>query len=188
MKLTLPIIFLAIFSIEYHSLYAVEKNCNIFKLERKSLTETEFHPLASPYLDGGIAQDRFKIKKIDIDGTKITALVDMISTYASPTDTEGFHLSSPLAEMMLAQIGIIHGSYILGYQKKETEVFMKKIEKEFKEPIRSQKNIKFEMEITASKRSRKNPSLVLITYEYKINQGSFSGKTTLAFVMPNLPK
>ncbi|MEW6058009.1 MAG: hypothetical protein AB1540_15490 [Bdellovibrionota bacterium] len=148
------------------------------------LTEAEIEPLSSPYLRAGIKQDLFTIPSVKVEGMKIESIVKMTSTYTSPTDPGGFHLSAPLAMQIISQIGIIHGHVLMGFSEKKAEVWMSDYSIKHRKPIRDPDNIKVELVLVESVPVRNNPDALSMTYHFTINGDAATGETKLYFDPP----
>ncbi len=93
-------------------------------MKQHILTASEIGRYASPYLKGGNKSDIWDITSVEIDGIMLKAGIRMNSTYASPTDINGFHLSVFSALEIMSQLQILFMHHWAGLSEKSREVWM----------------------------------------------------------------
>jgi hypothetical protein len=89
-----------------------------------NLASTQIHDISSALLSEGRPHEKWKIDAITIDGDSLHAVVSMVSTYVSPTDTNGFHLSVFTTLEFLSQLKVIYAHHWAGIEKKTQEAWM----------------------------------------------------------------
>jgi len=139
---------------------------------KKRLTRQEIDKLSSPYLGGGIRQDRWEIVDIQVEDKSMVAHVRFDSTYTSPTDKGGFHLTILSTLEFLSQLMMIFVHVWAGYPEKTKEGWMIKSDINCKRAIRNSQNIEVRMKIT-SIRKVKDKVLILTKSEVSDEEGLF---------------
>jgi hypothetical protein len=122
------------------------------KSDRKlDLGRAEIDALSSVYINRGIKQEAWEIQQIKFRGTVLTASVNMTSTFVSPTDPEGFHLTIFCTQEILAQLANIHLHVSAGHTTKCRESWMRECHFNYRNVIRSTENIQVEMEMVSER-------------------------------------
>lgn len=121
---------------------------------KKTLTPKDFAKISSPYLDTGVKQDSWSILEVDILEDTLKAKLRMKSTFVSPTDQGGFHLTVFSASEFLSQLAVIYGHVWSGLSEKKGEVWM--VESHFycKKAIREPENINVEMKFPIMRKTK----------------------------------
>ncbi|MBF0470300.1 MAG: hypothetical protein HQL48_02880 [Gammaproteobacteria bacterium] len=91
-------------------------------------------------------QDCWEIASVTIEGKLLRSQIRMRSTYLSPSDNHGFHLTIFTALEFLSQLAIIYGHVWAGYEEKKREGWLLESTIAAKKSIRSSDNIMVEME------------------------------------------
>lgn len=115
------------------------------------LNREEISALSSVYIDRGIKQEAWEIQTINFTGTVLTATVSMTSTFISPTDPDGFHLTIFCTQEILAQLANIHLHVTAGHMTKCRESWMRECHFNYRNVIRRPHNIKVEMDMVSSR-------------------------------------
>ncbi|MDZ4731704.1 MAG: hypothetical protein SH820_17375 [Xanthomonadales bacterium] len=115
------------------------------------LNREEIRALSSVYIDRGIKQEAWEIQTINFTGTMLTATVSMTSTFISPTDPEGFHLTIFCTQEILAQLANIHLHVTAGHMTKCRESWMRECHFNYRNVIRRPHDIKVEMDMVSSR-------------------------------------
>lgn len=115
------------------------------------LSREQIAALSSVYIDRGIKQEAWEIQSIKFIGPLLTAKVRMTSTFISPTDPEGFHLTIFCTQEILAQLANIHLHVSAGHKIKCRESWMRECHFNYRNVIRRPDNIEVEMKMVAQK-------------------------------------
>lgn len=115
------------------------------------LGRAEIDALSSVYINRGIKQEAWEIQWIKFRGTLLTASVNMTSTFISPTDPEGFHLTIFCTQEILAQLANIHLHVSAGHATKCRESWMRECHFNYRNVIRSTENIQVEMDMVSER-------------------------------------
>ena len=126
------------------------------QLEPVRLQPEEFQELLSPYLTEGRAQERWRIADVAIAGDRLLATVEMVSTYVSPTDRGGFHLTIFSSLEFLSQLLIILGHHRIGQERKTREAWMIESTARLVRAIRDPARIEVEIELATLRRRGEN--------------------------------
>lgn len=140
--------------------------------KKKRLTREEIERLSSPYLSGGIRKDKWEIIDVEVEDKTMVAHVRFVSTYTSPTDKGGFHLTILSTLEFLSQLMMIFVHVWAGYTEKTKEGWMIKSEIDCKRAIRDSQNIEVRMKIT-SIRKVQDKVLILTKSEVSDKDGLF---------------
>lgn len=93
--------------------------------------------------------------------------------------TGEFHLAVPVAFILIAQLGIIHGCVANGIKEKRNEIYLREIRVKCRKEINSPTEIKVELCVTSSKVIKEG---ILYKGNISINNGSFIGEAI--YVLP----
>jgi len=115
------------------------------------LSREEIVALSSVYIDKGIKQESWQIEQISFRGTLLAAKVRMTSTFISPTDPGGFHLTIFCTQEILAQLANIHLHVLAGHRTKCRESWMRECSFNYRNVIRSTENIQVEMDMVSQR-------------------------------------
>lgn len=115
------------------------------------LSREQIAALSSVYIDRGIKQEGWEILSIKFNGPMLNAKVRMTSTFISPTDPEGFHLTIFCTQEILAQLANIHLHVQAGHKVKCRESWMRECHFTYRNVIRRPENIEVEMKMVAQK-------------------------------------
>lgn len=115
------------------------------------LSGAEIAALSSVYIDQGIKQEAWEIQTIQFTGTLLTATVRMTSTFISPTDPGGFHLTIFCTQEILAQLANIHLHVTAGHMSKCRESWMRECHFNYRNVIRQTDNIQVEMDMVSQR-------------------------------------
>ena len=113
------------------------------------LTPGDYAQISSPYLAEGRKSESWEIGNIEISGKKLKTVVRMTSTYLSPTDNGGFHLSYITCLEFLSQIMTIHGHVWANLKEKTREGWIVESSTRNTKPIRDPDNIQVEMTVAS---------------------------------------
>lgn len=113
---------------------------------RVDLDAEGLRPYASEFLERGTKQDAWALESVTVAGRHVTAFARMTSTYSSPTDPGGFHLSIFATLEMLSQISNVYLHLLAGYDRKTREVWMDECSIKCHAPIRDSEGITLEIE------------------------------------------
>jgi hypothetical protein len=116
-----------------------------------NLSSTQIHDISSALLSEGRTHEKWKIDTITIDGDSLHAVVSMVSTYVSPTDTNGFHLSVFTTLEFLSQLKVIYAHHWAGIEKKTQEAWMLESNVKCIKAIRDSNKINVTMKIIKAK-------------------------------------
>ena len=119
---------------------------------QKRLTPAEIANFSSQYLHEGRKQESWEILDVNIDGRLLTARVKMQSSFTSPADLEGFHLTIFSTLEFLSELTIIYAHVWAGYEKKSLECYMIESAIKSKMAIRDPDNIQVHMEVPRIKK------------------------------------
>ena len=128
---------------------------------KKLLTHKEIFILSSVYLREGLCDDKWEIINVEIEGNLLTARIKMSSTFVSPTDPNGFHLTTFSTLEFLSQLMLICGHTWAGYTEKTLEGWMVESNIKCKKTVRNPIGIQVEMEVKKIKKRGKN--ILMIT-------------------------
>jgi hypothetical protein len=115
------------------------------------LSREEIDALSSVYISRGIKQEAWEITRIKFTGTMLDATVRMTSTFISPTDPDGFHLTIFCTQEILAQLANIHLHVTAGHKTKCRESWMRECHFNYRNVIRQTENIRVEMDMVSYK-------------------------------------
>ena len=115
------------------------------------LSREEIEALSSVYISRGIKQEAWEITRIKFSGTVLTAAVRMTSTFVSPTDPDGFHLTIFCTQEILAQLANIHLHVSAGHKTKCRESWMRECHFNYRNVIRRPDNIQVEMDMVSQR-------------------------------------
>lgn len=125
-------------------------------MEPVHLTETELGPYSSRYLREGRKAESWRIESVDIAGARCSARVSMLSTYVSPTDARGFHLTIFSTLEFLSELMIIYGHVWAGLKEKTREGWMVESTAHSVRAIRDPDRIDVEMTVESIRRRGDN--------------------------------
>ena len=117
----------------------------------KQLTLEEIAALSSLYLNEGRKKESWEILEVNVEDRILTARVRMRSTFVSPTDPGGFHLTVFSTLEFLSQLMIIHGHVLANREEKTQEGWMLECSISSRHPIRDPENIQVRMEAVSIK-------------------------------------
>ena len=120
------------------------------------LTPPEYEAISSRYFNEGRKQESWVLGDIVISGSVLTTSASMFSTYASPTDESGFHLSVFTALEMASQVQIIYAHAWAGWTQKTKEGWMIECSNRISAPIRNPRHINLEMRVSSMRKIREN--------------------------------
>ena len=120
----------------------------------KHLTLEEVGKISSVYLNEGRKKDDWEILDVTVEGRSLTSRLRMCSTFVSPTDPAGFHLTIFSTLEFLSQLTIIYGHVWAGYTEKTREGWMVETSITCRQPIRDPENIQVHMDVVGIKRIR----------------------------------
>jgi hypothetical protein len=115
------------------------------------LSREQINALSSVYIDKGIKKESWEIETISFRGTLLTARARMTSTFISPTDPDGFHLTIFCTQEILAQLANIHLHVSAGHRTKCRESWMRECTFNYRNVIRSTENIQVEMNMVSQR-------------------------------------
>jgi len=115
------------------------------------LTPEEISALSSVYINRGIKQESWEIQSVKFEGALLTATARMTSTFISPTDPDGFHLTIFCTQEILAQLANIHLHVMAGHKVKCRESWMRECHFNYRNVIRQTENIRVEMDMVSHK-------------------------------------
>lgn len=81
--------------------------------------------LSSEYIDRGVKQDAWEIRRLTIDGRWLRARLAMTRHFVSPSDAGGFHLTIFATQEFLAQLANIYLHVAAGCRVKRYETWMR---------------------------------------------------------------
>lgn len=139
---------------------------------KKRLTHEEINKLSSPYLRDGKRHDVWEITDITVEEKTMVAHIRMRSTYTSPTDKGGFHLTILSTLEFLSQLMMIFVHVWAGYPEKTKEGWMIKSDINCKRAIRDSQHIEVRMKIT-SIRKVQDKVLIVTKSEVSDKEGLF---------------
>jgi len=113
------------------------------------LSQEEIAALSSVYINRGIKQEAWEIQSVKFTGSLLSATVRMTSTFVSPTDPDGFHLTIFCTQEILAQLANIHLHVMAGHKVKCRESWMRECHFNYRNVIRQTENIKVEMDMAS---------------------------------------
>ncbi|MEJ8569173.1 hypothetical protein [Elongatibacter sediminis] len=113
------------------------------------LSPADIAALSSIYIDQGIKQEAWEIQAVKFSGSMLTATARMTSTFISPTDPDGFHLTIFSTQEILAQLANIHLHVTAGHKTKCRESWMRECHFNYRNVIRQPDNIKVEMDMVS---------------------------------------
>lgn len=116
------------------------------------LSGTDIGKISSPYLDEGRKQESWRIDHIDIDDQRLSATVSMRSTFASDTDTKGFHLSFITALEFLSQLQIVYMHVWAGLSEKNQEAWVVECHVQARRPVRNPDCMSVDMRATSMRK------------------------------------
>jgi hypothetical protein len=120
------------------------------------LRPEEFKELLSPYLTEGRKQDSWRIDEIVVEEGRLEAEVSMRSTFSSPTDVGGFHLTIFSALEFASQLLIIYGHWHEGYARKSREAWMVESNIRAVRAIRDPNRMQVRMDVHSLRRRGEN--------------------------------
>jgi hypothetical protein len=129
------------------------------------LSPEEILPFASDYLHHGRKLESWKINSIHVDDKHLVADVSMTDTYASSTDSAGFHLTVFSTLEFLSELMIIYAHLWAGLAKKEREGWMVESSAKLVRSIRDSSHIKVDMQ---AKTIRKRGNNLICVADYKV--------------------
>jgi len=132
------------------------------------LKPQEIRALASEYIEIGVKQDSWEIMEVEIAGESLNAEVRMCSTYVSPTDASGFHLTIFSTQEFLSQLANIYLHVWAGYRKKTRELWMRDCHITCIKPIRNPNSIQVEMHVPSIKETK---GVVIGIAEFIVSDG-----------------
>jgi hypothetical protein len=109
------------------------------------LNTEQVKKISSPYLSEGRKKDQWEIIEVRILNETLRSRVRMLSYYKSPTDFEGFHLTSFSTMEFVSQLFIVYGHVLAGLEEKVQEAWMMNCDIDCKKAIRDPDNIQVEM-------------------------------------------
>lgn len=112
--------------------------------EYSKVDEEKITKFLSPYLNGGRAQEKWRLHDLEWRGGELRAAAQMESFFVSPTDT-GFHLSNLTGLEIVAQLRIIHMHLFLRLEEKSKEVWFLSGSERCIKPIRDPHRIQIAM-------------------------------------------
>ncbi|MES2981639.1 MAG: hypothetical protein V4727_04935 [Verrucomicrobiota bacterium] len=113
----------------------------------KEISTSEIKEISSDLLSEGRPHEKWKINTITIDGDTLHAVISMVSTYISPTDDKGFHLSVFTTLEFLSQLKVIYYHHTSGLDKKTQEAWMIESHVRCKSSIRDADKINVTMKV-----------------------------------------
>lgn len=120
------------------------------------LSPADYERISSRYFAEGRKQDCWALGDIVISGSRLLTTASMTSTYASPTDAKGFHLSVFTALEIVSQIQIIYAHAWAGLQEKTREGWMIECTNRIVAPIRNASKMDIEMNVSSMRKLREN--------------------------------
>jgi hypothetical protein len=133
-------------------------------------------PFLSPYLTAGRRAETWAIREVEIDGDRLRAVVGMTSTFVSPTDAGGFHLTAFSTLEFVSQLVIIHAHVWAGLDRKTREGWLLETSIRTANAIRDPDHIEVGL---VSKSIRKIGESILGNFEFTVadrHGGSFTGR------------
>jgi len=134
-----------------------------------TLSPKEYAPTSSRYLNEGRKQEGWALGDIEIDGQDLHTTARMTSTFISPTDTHGFHLSVFTALEMASQLHIIYAHAWAGLTVKTREGWMIDCSCQPKAPVRNPNEMMIHMRVESMRRLKEN---LFCTARYEITDDS----------------
>lgn len=111
------------------------------------LGNDEIAAISSPYIDRGLKQETWEFRRIEVRADLLTATARMTSTWVSPTDPGGFHLSMFVAQEILGQLCNIYLHLAAGLKTKSRESWMRECSFKYRNVIRDPEDIRVEMKV-----------------------------------------
>lgn len=130
------------------------------------LTPEQYKPISSSYFNEGRKQENWTLGDIVISGSNLSTVASMTSTYTSPTDSNGFHLSVFTALEIASQLQIIYAHNWAKLDKKNKEGWMIECSNNISAPIRNKMKMDIEMKV---EKIRKIGSNLFCIANYKIS-------------------
>lgn len=115
------------------------------------LSPADIAALSSAYINKGIKQEAWEILTVKFTGTSLSATARMTSTFISPNDPEGFHLTIFCTQEILAQLANIHLHVSAGHKTKCRESWMRECHFNYRNVIRSTENIQIQMDLVSQR-------------------------------------
>lgn len=125
-------------------------------IESVHLSEAALRPFASRYLHEGRKQENWRIESADITGKRCNARVSMLSTFVSPTDRSGFHLTIFSTLEFLSELMIVYAHVWAGLKEKTREGWMVESTTRSVRVIRDPECINVEMSVESMRRRGDN--------------------------------
>lgn len=129
------------------------------------LTPADYERISSRYFNEGRQQERWTLGDIDICGTRLQTTAAMTSTYMSPTDAKGFHLSVFTALEIVSQLHIIYAHAWAGLREKTREGWMIECSNRISAPVRNAGRMEVDMNVS---RMRKLGDNLFCIADYRI--------------------
>jgi len=129
------------------------------------MSEAEIDRLSSHYLSEGRKQESWKIKEVQIQGKKLSAVVTMSSIYVSSADPQGFHLTIFSALEFLSQLMITYAHVWAGLTEKTREGWMLESRARTIRAIRNAEHIQVEMVVRTM---RKRGGTLFCVADYRV--------------------
>lgn len=120
------------------------------------LTPAEYERISSRYLKEGRKQECWVLGDIVICGSRLLTTAAMTSSYASPSDARGFHLSVFTALEIASQVHIIYAHTWAGLREKTREGWMIECSNRISTPIRNARKMDVEMNVSSIRKLREN--------------------------------
>jgi hypothetical protein len=133
------------------------------------LTPEQYKPISSSYFNEGRKQENWTLGDILISGNSLSTVATMTSTYTSPTDSHGFHLSVFTALEIASQLQIIYAHTWADLSEKKKEGWMIECSNHYKSPIRNNMKMDIEMKV---KKIRKIGSNLFCIADFKISDNT----------------
>lgn len=141
------------------------------------LSVEQIKNFSSTLISEGRPAELWEIRSVEIEGDQLNADISMVSTFNSPTDTKGFHLSIFSALEMVSQLMLIYCHHWAGYEKKTKEGWMVESHLRCKQAIRSTEKIHLAMRCTNIRRMKDKVYSSYVTTITDEMDGLFEAKT-----------
>lgn len=121
-----------------------------------TLRPDQYEPISSRYLNEGRKYEDWALGDVQIDGRDLRTTARMTSTFTSPTDPKGFHLSVFTALEIASQLHIIYAHAWAGLRTKTREGWMIDCSCQPKVPVRDPQQMFIHMQVQNMRRLREN--------------------------------
>jgi hypothetical protein len=129
------------------------------------LTPADLAPFESRYLHEGRKHESWRLEAMDIADRQATARVSMASTYVSPSDARGFHLTIFSTLEFLSEMMLIYAHVWAGLKEKTREGWMVESSTRSVQAIRDPERIEVAMVV---KSIRQHGGTIFCIAEYRV--------------------